>query len=427
MLTVNQKSFLIIFYVTVGLIFFVFQVEKRIDFNRRCFTFVQYTIFGLPLIDLGMVPSLLNMKVFEFLTLSFFILNFRSFILKRKLKVSKMALMFFLILLITGIVSAFVLNSFYETIKFSSYFLLFAIINKATLVNTRTPQLIYEWMAFYAVVFFSMQVIFGLDFSLYSSLNEISLIEFRYTSFAQDPQKMAQIAFMLAIIFLGNFILKSSNRSGIFHLFIFVLLLIIGLFTGSRAGFFGFVISIVLLLLLKVSVKSLILTLAMSLFFLFFSERILSLTIFNRLGDVIAALEGRSDVFWKEAIEIFYHHPLIGIGHGNFAVFVSSFVKDLTYGNGQTIDQPESGYLLWLVETGIIGMVFYLFFLAKLIMHKNIEVIQYKLAILVWMIGFVSVYSFSDVRVLYLIVTMASIILSNIYLKKIKIRSTHVS
>lgn len=141
--------------------------------------------------------------------------------------------------------------------------------------------------------------------------------------------------------------------------------------------------------------------------------------------DVQQSLEGRVDIFWLEALNIFYTYPLLGVGHGNFAIYVFNFADYLTYGNDIVIDQPESGYILWLVETGIIGFIFYISLLLKIMIHSNKtkDILQYKLALIVWMVGFISVYSFTDVKVIYLLFFLAALILSdkNGFIKKIKI------
>lgn len=424
MITVKVRGFLIILYVVIGLIIFALEVDKHKNFKKRCLTFIKYSILGFPLIDMNMVPSELNIKVFEFLTLVFFILNIQSFITKNKKYLSLIVLFFFISLIITGINSYFISNSLYATFKSLSYFLFFIIASKALLINKNLPKFIFNNIALWAIVFFGFQIVFGINFSLYNSLNEVALREFRFTSFSQDPQKMSQVMYMLAIIFLGNFFIKKENILSRNSLF-FILTLVIGLSSGSKASLIGFVISLIILYFFRVSVRSsFFLLTAFILVFLFIGE-IQSLTFFNRMLDVQQSLEGRVDIFWLEALNIFYTYPLLGVGHGNFAIYVFNFADYLTYGNDIVIDQPESGYILWLVETGIIGFIFYISLLLKIMIHSNKtkDILQYKLALIVWMVGFISVYSFTDVKVIYLLFFLAALILSdkNGFIKKIKI------
>lgn len=422
MLTVEVRGFLIIIYVLIGLFLFFIDLKKRKSFNNRCLSYLKFTIFGFPLIDLPMVPSELNIKVFEFVTIIFFLLNFQSFFLKMKKKQNVKVYFFFFVLFLTGVNSLFFQNSIYEILKFSSYFIFLIIIKTSIKSNKNIPDLLLNTIALWLILFFIFQIIFGIDFSFYKSLNEIAISDSRFTSFAQDPQKMSQIAYMLSIIFLGKYLIKSGNS--VKNLTFFSLSLIVGLFSGSKASLIGFFIALIILLFYKVSLRSSFFLLIGFLLIVFFYDSIQLLPVFNRMLNIQESLDVRSDLFWLEALNIFYKYPFFGIGFGNFPIYVYNYADFLTYGNDITIDQPESGFLLWLVETGIIGFIFYGLILISVMKFKNKvnDILHFKLSLLVWMVAFVSVYSFSDIKVLYLIVLIIAIILSdNLSIKKIRV------
>ena len=422
MLTVNVRSFLIILFVLIGFFLFLFDISKKKKFRKRCLTFVKFTIFGFPLIDLPMVPGELNIKVFEFVTIIFFLINFQSFVSLKKKKQNTLVYLFFFVLILTAVTSYFIGNSFYEIIKFSSYFILFIILRTTIKKDKKIPNFLFNGIVIWLILFFIFQILFGIDFSFYKSLNEISISEFRFTSFSQDPQKMSQLAYMLSIIFLGKYLIKTGNS--LKNIIFFSLTLIVGLSSGSKASLIGFFIALIIIMFYKVSFRSSILILLGFLLIIFFYDSIQALPIFSRMLDLQESFDVRANLFWLEALNIFYKYPVFGIGFGNFPLYVQYYADYLTYGNDVIIDQPESGFLLWLVETGSLGFTMYILILFKIMKFKNRvkDTLHYKLSLLVWMMGFVSVYSFSDIKVLYLIVLIIAIILSdNLSIKKIRV------
>ena len=228
MLTVNTRAAIIILYVISGILLFSIDITRRKEFKKRCLTFIKYTIAGFPVIDLFMIPSEMNMKVLEFITLTFFLLNIKNFHLNKLRKPEIVIILFFFVLIMSGLNSYFTSNSIYETLKLTSYLILFLIFKKAIRIKTNLPEFLFKGLAIWLVLFFILQLLFGINFSFYYALNEQSIIEQRYTSFAQDPQKMAQIAYMLSILFIGLTLKKSKNISPMNFLF-FILTLAVGL------------------------------------------------------------------------------------------------------------------------------------------------------------------------------------------------------
>ena len=163
----------------------------------------------------------------------------------------------------------------------------------------------------------------------------------------------------------------------------------------------------------KLNLKSIFLIFIISLGSWFLIEYIQTLQVYNRLSHFESDFDGRLESFWLQALNIFFDNYLIGVGTGNFELYVSNFHKAFTYGpEGNTVDQPENGYLMWLVETGIIGTCFYLYFIIKILLYKNAQsfIKPFKIAFIVWLIGFISVYSLTDVKLTYILTVIIALV-----------------
>lgn len=415
MLSVNNRAAIVLLFVFIAVLLFSKSSIFSKKFSENCAAFLKLTVIGFPIIDLKMVPSELNIKVFEVLIFLFFIFNYKKFVNNIKKYDTLFVKILFIVLLLTGLLSDYLFNSVYTTFKFASYFLFFIITCKAFKYDADLPMYVFNIIVLYALLFIGLQILYGLDFSIYGQLNEASLKNSRYTSFAQDPQKMATIAYTLAIVYLGLLSTKSGSFSFKNATF-FLILIWIALLTGSRSSLVGFIIAAGLLFIFNFSLKSLLLlSFIVSVFYFLLYDYLLTQTVFQRIVDFEDDLEGRSSLFWVEALKIFYDNYLVGIGNGNFSVFMNNTsAYKISYSKGITADQPESGYLLWMVETGILGLTAFVALIVKILAFtaKNTgdKILKYKLAFLVWVIGFTSVYSLSDTKIVYLLVLLVTLI-----------------
>ena len=415
MLSVNNRAIIVLIFVLVAVLLFTRDFIAGKKFSEKCASFMHITVIGFPLIDLKMVPSELNIKVFEILIFLFFMYNYKTLSNTIKKYNTTLVKILFFVLLLTGILSDYFLNSFYATLKFVSYFLFFVIVSKAFVYDKNLPMYIFNLIVAYAVVFLLLQLLYGLDFSIYGQLNEASLKNSRYTSFSQDPQKMATIAYTLAIVYLGNMYSKTDSFD-LKNTVLFFFLLWIALLTGARSSLVGFTIAAAVLFIYNFSLRSLlVVSFVLSMVYFFLLDYLLTQTVFQRIVDFQDDLEGRSSLFWVEALKIFYDNYIIGIGNGNFSEFMNSTTAyKISYAKGVTADQPESGYLLWMVETGTIGLVTFVIFIIKIVTfyNKNTskKILKYKLAFLVWVIGFISVYSLTDTKIVYILVLLVTLI-----------------
>jgi O-antigen ligase len=127
---------------------------------------------------------------------------------------------------------------------------------------------------------------------------------------------------------------------------------------------------------------------------------------------------------WQDAIDIFMKNPFFGIGLGNYSNYVSVHNPDQVWvvdNEFVYFDHPESGYLKFLTELGLSGFVaIYGFILTPMIRGfftyvktRDLSVILLTAAVVSWMVGFWSTYSFGDVRIKILIVTILCLIITS--------------
>tara|TARA_R110000764_G_scaffold149357_3_gene237086 strand:+ start:2538 stop:3839 length:1302 start_codon:yes stop_codon:yes gene_type:complete len=411
MISVNQRILLVALIILIALFIFVNDLLTNKPFKLKCLNFVKLTVLFFPFIDLKIPPSEIDTKLLEALIFIFFIINFKTFTKRLKKFASKEVIIFIVVLIIMGLFSLFPLHAVFSVFRFSTFFILLLILREVITLKVNFYDLIFDKILIWAFLFYVLQLIFGIDFTFYNSLNSISLRDMRYTSFAQDPQKLAQIAYMLGAIYVVNiFSNKTLNKK---MLFLALIAIIIGLSTGSRGSLVGFLFACIVMFFYKLNLKSIFIIFIISLGSWFLIDYIQTLQVYNRLSHFESDFDGRLESFWLQALNIFFDNYLIGVGTGNFELYVSNFHKAFTYGpEGNTVDQPENGYLMWLVETGIIGTCFYLYFIIKILLYKNAQsfIKPFKIAFIVWLIGFISVYSLTDVKLTYILTVIIALV-----------------
>jgi O-antigen ligase len=294
-----------------------------------------------------------------------------------------------------------------------------------TIVNCLKITLVFSF------VFLCCQFVFGVNFSLSQTLNSniVSTSGIRYPSFLIDPQVYAQ--FLGAISFLC--ILKMDNEKGgisKLNYLLTSLALICILIAGGRAGLIGWVIGLVLIVFFSNNLNRIIMIICgTGLYFLAMNFKD-KLVIFNRGTDLNDTYEFRASV-WQDAYQIFLDHPFAGIGLNNYARFVSIHNPDQVWMiNNEVIsfDHPESGYLKFLTEMGGIGFILIFSFILipvissafSYLKHKDNNTIILFSALICWLVGFYSTYSFGDTRIKILVGSIISIMIAYHQLKSEK-------
>src|SRR6478735_7584894 len=215
------------------------------QFSKRAY--LLSVLFLLPVMDLAITPvEWGRFKVFDVISYIICVLFLKDFMLKKeKNRYSVYYILFFLL-----ITSAFLgsLNSQFLRNSILSFFSLFPvfIFGKALLMECSSDsefQLevirILKLSVLISIAFLTVQVIFGLGFTFYQSLNRNTLMygDPRYPSFFHDPQKYGQFLVMLGFLFLIDF--KSIDSPGWKSYALFLLVIIALIKTGGRTALFG--------------------------------------------------------------------------------------------------------------------------------------------------------------------------------------------
>jgi O-antigen ligase len=243
----------------------------------------------------------------------------------------------------------------------------------------------------------------------------------RYPSFLSDPQTYSQ--FLAALSFICLIRDPREEKFSKWNYAFVVLALVSILSAGGRGGLMGWVAGISVVVLFgsssyryaTVAVIITLYTIAMN-----FQDKF---SIFKRSTDLDETYEFRYSI-WMDALDMFNKHPFFGIGLSNYANYVAVHHPDqVMVVDNQPVyfDQPESGYLKYLTELGGIG--FLCIFLCILIpmvrsflyylFSKDTSLILLIAAVLSWMVGFYSTFSFGDTRIKLMIVTIICLMITS--------------
>lgn len=200
-------------------------------------------------------------------------------------------------------------------------------------------------------------IIYLLTFvTLYSSVISSILDGERFLGYSTNPNQHGVL--LVAIPFISIYLLKNKIiKTWFFVLTLFTSFILIFLIK-SDAVYYSFIFSLLLFFLfmlkrLKIEVKFFILLIS-PLFFYFF--------IFDLFMVFIETTNNEGDqanvryVLWLNGILAFLESPLIGLGPGSFSGFSRPFESV----------ECHNTFIDLLTNTGLLGMVFYLFFLAKI-------------------------------------------------------------
>jgi O-antigen ligase len=285
---------------------------------------------------------------------------------------------------------------------------------------------VLKTMALISVVFVAFQLVVGLRFTVYAALNtntntgaESAL---RYPSFFHDAQKYAQFAAMTSFLFFIDAEGKAPSTPRKLVLFF---ALVVGLIlSGGRAAFLGLSAGIAFLVamgrlkykLLGVAGIAVVVVLALS-----FSDRI---PLLNRSESVDESYEIRNN-YWQQALRIYDDNQLWGIGIGNYRNYVAQYARDQVWimENGDILyfDHPESGYLKFLVEFGMIGFILCMLFILLPVASSIREYFNHHCytpfflvaSIICWLVSFVTVYTLSDLRIAVLLTSVVCLLIKS--------------
>jgi O-antigen ligase len=270
-------------------------------------------------------------------------------------------------------------------------------------------------------VFLCLQFVLGVQFSLSAHQNPNIIISdgIRYPSFLSDPQVYSQ--YLAAMSFICLIKDKEGNNLKVIN-YVLAILCLLAIFTaGGRAGMLGWAVGMSLMVLFSNANYRITVLVTCGILYLVALNFGDSFAIFKRGGDMSETYDFRHGI-WEDAYQIFLGQPFFGIGIGNYAKYVTVHNPDqfwLVENEFIYFDHPESGYLKFLTELGATGFVcIFLFVLLPMfnaflvyLRTKDSSIILLISAVLSWMTGFYSTYSFGDVRLKVLIITILCLLI----------------
>jgi len=434
-MTINsiQISFLFIL-----LVILIYNSKNKIE------RYIQIIFCCFILIDFSVAPGALGISLFDMLT--FFILPFFIFgDFKNKIVISKKIKIIFFIFLLFLIIGSFLsinpVISFlrlFQNFNYLIFFLIFTcyINNNDNFIKVK-PYIIYSILLCF--IFLIIQSIIGINFTFYSHLNSnINIEGTRFPGPFQDPQKLAQFLAMASCLFFA-FSLNAKKIK--LQYFAYGMLMIIGIFlSGSRGALLGLIIGLIYFTIKQtIQTEKIIYIFSSSIFAVFaffFSKNSFLLQRTENGGDDLAFRQA----IWAKAYVFFEENPVVGIGTGAYSEFVSKRdIEQFWLVNDAVVyyDHPESGFLLWLVEFGIVGflilsaVILYTinpFFKSK---SKSKNFITFlEAGIISWVVGFITVDSLGDKRIGVILLILFSFLYISKYNRtsnNIKFLKTHVN
>jgi len=410
----------------VLLLFFYAMLFTKEDSNK---TYLKFVFIAYPFLGIDLLPSFISTTLFVFITLVFLVFFYNRKSTKYLSSFSYFHLFLFLLLSIAiGLVLSADLSNdtITDAIQLLAVFFFAKVLIDEIKINPGFRTVIFNCMKttlIFSLVFLVFQFVFGPTFSFAKSqnINVSGGMSIRYPSFFQDPQKYAQYLSASSLLML---LLPSKEKGKISQLGLILcaLSMIALLFTGGRAGLGGWLIGLLIIVVLgsaQYRAAIISVTILITLFIYKFSEAI---PIFKR--DDLADAYAFRYAIWQDAFAIFQDHPLFGIGLGNYANYVSIHNPDQYWINDNEVtlyDHPESGYLKLLTEFGLIGFIVAMFFIGKPIYDalsryfktKNLSLVILVSSLVTWIIGFYTVYSFGDIRIKLLIISIICMLIAS--------------
>lgn len=404
------RALIVIVLCISSLLLFIYLRSVHASKVKRASAMLILLSIYFPFTDLSFTPFDIRITPFDFTLWSFLLVNL-DFI--KEFKNYKLLNLILIMMVFTSLLSEFPMDSLFAIPKNFRVFVLFVVAmvyfkNQSLHGQLRSIIKIIKWPAICAIIFGLIQIFIDSSFSLfYSQWNK----EARISSCFMDPQIAACCISILAVFYLNLFLCFQKFE----YLTFFLLLTFVGLLTGSKVFLIGMVCAILLSLLNNKNRRNVLLFTILSVFlFVLTFNGFKDTLIFQRLIDFESSYEGRQELYWLGAIDIFTNNWFSGIGVGVFQQYIEKYNYPMThYINNEMVYafQPESGYLLWLDEYGIFSIL-YILAIIFLMKQKN-AYFEYRLVLLPFLIAFVSLYNLTSGQVVYLVALFSSAILGS--------------
>lgn len=419
-----------IFYIATALLllagFFLLMLFTRTDRNIM---YIKYSLLIYPFAAIDFLPKAYSTSLFDFITIIFVILFYQH----KKVPIKHLSFYLYVLglLVVAVIMGIFTAESVSTTtisviIQYVAISFYAVIVINECLSNDSFVHVILDFLKVplvLSLIFLGIQLLVGPSFTFERNLNQnvISGLSTRYPGFFQDPQKFAQFLAASSILL----IVKPRRQS--FYRYLNILLLPLSLvallFSGGRAGLGGWVLGIFLILLAGGKKYRMAVLAAGCVLFYIASNYADKFPMLDRMTSLNEDYAFRYSI-WMDAVGIFRDNPVFGIGMGNYADYVSIHNPDQIWwaDNGYSyFDHPESGYLKFLTELGATGFIAVMSFILLPVVQSfrtylkggNTNIIIMIAALASWMVGFYTLYSFDDVRIRILIVTILCLLITS--------------
>lgn len=390
---------------------YFFQAVTKIRTEVRCTTYLTSLALFYPIIDITINPMGVAVSMFELVSFVFLFLN--TYIISY-IRRYWLILVIVLMLLLSAVLSEDAWLSLLSVPRRLSMVIVFlasicAFSRSSEGYIEFCVERVFRLITFYVLVFGLIQVFYNPFFSLnYSVWSK----DVRISSCFFDPQLAGCCICICLMYHFSIFIEKKSMTRLLILCFLFYL----GACTGSKVFLLGACSGLLVSFFLgrnkNVYVFSvLILSVLLSLFW----EQISELSVFNRLLDAESSLASRQNVYWAYAINIFMDNPFSGVGCGMFQNYIMAHHIPLFHHSETKViyaSQPESGYLLWLTEYGILS--FFLLCAVLYVLNKGMHgrIINNSIVI-PWIVSFASVYNLFSAQLFLLLMIVVAVILLN--------------
>lgn len=408
-------------------VFFFLMMFVPGNLNRL---YVKYILLAFPLVAIDLLPSIMNINIFSFTTIIFLTFFYKRSSVNSQSKKSVYRIFFICLSVVVagGLIHAesLTLTSLTYLMEYTSIFIFSRILIEECTADRKFIFQVVDCLKvtlFVSLLFMVGQIIIGPSFTIAKSpnINVLSGANIRYTSFFQDPQKYGQFLSACSFLFLINAD-STKNRQVLNYSLLFFSVLSIFL-TGGRGALAGWLLATLFLSLFgsaKFRIAFLFSLLTLGIVAYNYSN---SFAIFQRGSNLTDSYNFRYAI-WEDAFRIFIDNPIWGIGIGNYANYVSVHNPDQYWINDNVItffDHPESGYLKLLTEYGIFGFAVILFMIIVplykgiLLYFKTRQTLHLLLtaSLLTWLVGFYSVYSLGDIRILILVATLIGLMIAD--------------
>ena len=424
-------TYILAFLSLVAVFVYIFRNKN----HRR--SYLEYVLFLFPIVALNVTRETYGaLTVFDIITYIVILLEYKDvFTIYKKNIIYLVLFVLFICLLVLGsIYSEFAASSILYTVSFIPIIfyvklLVDECVSDPTFINKVLTGCKFSF--FITLGFLVLQMIIGPQVTMYETLNYNVLNDsggIRYPGMFPDSQNHSLFLGMSSILLLLN--PKNPNKPTILNILLSAVAAIAILFAGGRSGFFGFcagMFFVILFMRFNFKLYAGIVLVVAVICLSFFSK---SITLFNRMDDLNESYVFRHRI-WGQAYDIFEKHPLLGIGIGNYGDYVKIYSQDQYLRQAEEnilwLNQPENGYLKLLVEYGIFSFIISMLFIIipvfqGLYVHffkrKLYEIFYFIGPLIAWSLGFSTVFSFGDKRILILVATLIALIVSKTNSKK---------